>query len=80
MLEISLQLPDPKKGGLYINDTAEHLGPFRGILCGEDSVVDVAGGTIGGTVTAVKIGKGQYLPVLAPRCKFASGSGVAYYP
>lgn len=79
MLEISLQLPDPKKGGLYIADTAEHAGPFRGILCGEDSVVDVDSGTITGAPTAVKIGKGQYLPVWTPRCKFASGSGVAYF-
>lgn len=77
MWDISRPVSD--LGGLYISDTAEHPGDFLGFLATTAAVADITGGSIGGTVTAVAIPAGTFLPFRGPRIKLASGTGIAYY-
>jgi hypothetical protein len=80
---LSINQPVPDFGGLYITDTSEHFAvapqAFTHFFCLTDAVIDISGGSIAGTVTAVPVKAGMILPWFGNRIKLASGSGIAYY-
>lgn len=80
---LAINLPVPDFGGLYIGDTNEHTvtspQEFCGYLAATDSVIDIAGANLDGTLTSISVKAGVFLPFIGNRIKLASGNGVGYY-